>query len=198
MCDLGLCVTTRRHRQGGVVVQDRRFQLGELGTGIETEFVEQATPHRAGHAERADLVTETIERQHQLTGEPLPVGVQLDRSAEVVGDECLVTEVECQAETSFECTGVALTQPSGHPDGPRLAAQFRKRFSPAAQGAVEQTHRGARILRALSNPGGHLLLEEHQVELGGRRIEGVPTAPSCDEPTGGATRTMRLQEIAEG
>ena len=75
--------------EGRILAQDRRLQLAQRRSGLDTDLLDQHATGPAEGAQRVGLAARAVEGEHQLGPAPLPQRVGGDRLLEL-GDEQLV------------------------------------------------------------------------------------------------------------
>ena len=95
--DLSLLVRRRRvvgHTQAGLVPQDLRLDLLELGAGLDPELVDEAGACILVHLQGLGLPARTIQREHQLSAEGLSERMLGDEGFELADHIALASELE--------------------------------------------------------------------------------------------------------
>jgi hypothetical protein len=104
-------------RDRGVVREDGRLEALKIGAGVEPERLGERAPRVLERVERVRLPAAAVEREHQLTPQPLSERVLLDGGMERRHDLAMLAERERRLELLLESVDSQRLQP------PRLAAE---------------------------------------------------------------------------
>ena len=153
----GRAATTGSGRgEVGIVVEDRRLQLGQLGRRVEAELVGEHGPGAGVHAQRVGLAPAAVEGDHQAAGEPLAQRVLVGRALELADRLAVPAEGEEGVEAGLQRLQAQLVPAHGRRPGPLLVGdvgehrtvplgQARPRaWTSAALGIVVQRGAGRR------------------------------------------------------
>lgn len=105
----------RPHPQGRVVAQDGQFQVAQLRSGVDAEFVREQRPGRAELGQRLVLLTAPVEREQPLAGQPLAAGLFVDRDRELVEQFGGLAKAQQRVEAVFPGQAAGLGKARAEP-----------------------------------------------------------------------------------
>src|SRR4051794_4709458 len=74
--------------EGGIVREDRPFELPKRATRLEAELLGEAVPAAPRLLERAGVLSRAIQRQHELPEEPFAERVLADEALDLTDEFC--------------------------------------------------------------------------------------------------------------
>ena len=172
-----------RTPESGIVPQDPPLELSQVRPRLQPELLRELVPSGLEYRKRVRLPAGAVEREHQLTPQPLPQRISIDEPLELGHELSGRAERELRVRQLLERRQSPLLEP------PALAARKRLvehicegRPSPDGQRQPQQPRRRARIPgRPCFSPGVHEALEAVKVELVGFNAEGIAARPP-EEP----------------
>ncbi len=129
-----------------VVFEDALFEGSQLGSGLEAKLVGQLLTPAAIGVERLGLSSAAVEREHQLSAQPLTVRVQSDERLELANQSSMMTLHEIRLDTILERCEPGLFQTCDLACRERLVRQIGKRFATPELERRAQQFAGARCI----------------------------------------------------
>ena len=158
LAQLVLAADERRRRRGqiaaapaddrdrgdrGVVGEDRLLQPPELRPRLEPQLVGEHAPRLLERLERVGLAAAAVEREHQLSPQPLPEGVVRERRTERRRELAMLAEREPDLEVLLERVDVQRLEPARLGAEPRRAGQpLQRRSAPEGERRRDRVRRG--------------------------------------------------------
>jgi hypothetical protein len=122
--------------------EHRTVQCAQLLAWLYTKFVDEQAARVRIDRQRLDLPAGPVERQHQLSAEPLPVRIRIDQRLQIAGDSGLVPEGKVRIDPRFQRSQPKLLQPAEFGGREGLIRELGQRFSPPqTETIVQETDR---------------------------------------------------------
>ena len=142
----------QRRVEGRIVGEDALLERAQLRPGFEPELIVQAPAASAIGIERVGLASPAIEREHQLSEQPLVVGVAIDEGLELGDQLAVMAEQQVGVDAVLDRGHARLVQARdlGRREGlvgeigQRLSAPQRERIDQDARGRPRRRRRPAR------------------------------------------------------
>ncbi len=116
-----------RRAQHRLLPEDRRIELLEPGTRIDSHLVRQHSPRLVVGLERLGLPPRSVERKHQLPPQPLPQRIPLDKRFELRDEARTFAELEVGVDSFLERVQPQLLEPADLGLRERLERQVGER-----------------------------------------------------------------------
>ena len=158
----------RTHVEGGVLAQDRLLELLQRPARLDPELLRQRPPGVPVGLERVGLPAAAIEREHQLSPEPLAERMPRDQRLELAHEPRVHAEQQVGVDAILDRGQVQFLEPPDLRPGERLRGELGERRAAPER---ERRLRVAAREEAARLPGP--LLEAGQVEVAGVELEQV-------------------------
>ncbi|MEZ5100241.1 MAG: hypothetical protein R3C15_10680 [Thermoleophilia bacterium] len=166
-----------------VLLQHPPFQLPQAARRLDAELLCQMPTERLVRRERVGLAAGAVQREHELTAEPLPVGVLVDEAGELRRERWRTAEREVGVDAVLEAREPLLLQPRRLCACERLRELGERRPAPERERLAQPGRRARRVAAGQRRPA--LLGELHEaveVERLAARIEHVARSPRPHQP----------------
>jgi hypothetical protein len=186
-----------------VLRENPSLELMELAARVQPELVAQASARTARGLKRVGLATRSIQREHQLTGEPLPRRTLADECLELGHQLFVSTEGELGVDSIPEGRQPWLLQPSDLRLREGLEGELRERRpAPQAQRLAKEPRGADRIvLCECALTVGRQRLEVVRVDLLGFDLEQISVTAADHESIpelSAQTGDVALDDLARG
>jgi hypothetical protein len=176
--------SARRRREARIVRQDGRLELSQRATRLQPQVLGQPLVALAVDGERLGLPVAPVQRQHELSAEPLPQRVIRDERLELTHDLGVAAELEVGVDPRLDRGHAQLLEPGDLRLRERLVREVRQRPAAPQRQGVAQVQ--GRLLRraAVERPAAlrEVAFEAVAIELARRDAERVAVAPREQRP----------------
>jgi hypothetical protein len=149
------------HREPGILREDRALQLAQALSRLDPELLDELAPGVLVGLERVGLAVASVQREHQLRAQALPVGVLGDQRLELPHDLGVTAERELRLDQLFHRRHAQILETRDLRLRERLIREIGEhRASPQAERPVERFER----LRGASGCKLGATLVEHALE----------------------------------
>jgi hypothetical protein len=133
--------------------QDCSFELSQLPARLEAEVFAQPGASFLEHCQRVRLASRSVQGDHKLGVEPLPVGVEGNRALKLGNDLAVLAEDQPGVYQGLERGQAVGLQPARCDRRERRVAHVRERgTAPQRERIGEETRRGRRVALLVRRP----------------------------------------------
>ncbi len=182
----------------GVLHEDRHLDVAQLPTRLDAQVLDEGVARGLVRGQRVRLPTRTVERDHQLSPESLPVRVACDEGLEL-GDVDVAAEGELGIDAVLDRRDACLLEARHLADRESLACEVGERCLAPQRERLAEQHRGARdaSLRCERAGDADHAIEAEEVDLFGVDGEDVSGGLGQQHRRLGAGTAVGFQRLAQ-
>ncbi len=194
-----LSASRRRREQRGVVLEDRRFEVPQLGSGFHAELVDQRGARPLEGAQRVGLPSRAVLREHQVGPEALLQRMLRDERLELRHQFCGVAERESRGGEILDGQLAYFLEPAGFPRASiGVEVLVEGRSTPQGERFVDRATRAQRVPgNEVGASGRRQVLEPRGVERVASDDQAVSAPLRDDRSRWRATVARWLEHLAQ-